>query len=340
MPKGADLPHVKRVRSRGHDYYYFNTGVRNAKGAPIYKRLPDLKAPEFGDVYAAYKAGRTRRNSIAPQLTLESFISMYEKSTAFEDLAAGSRRVYTIHLRALERMFPDAPAEEIDSGDIAGMLALMGSARGAINLRLAVVGALYKWGRRKKIIHPDCEPTKGLEPEKTGEHEPWPEHVLAGVLSAEKERVKLVTHLLFYTGQRIGDVCKMRWSDIKGGFIDVKQQKTRKEMNIPVHSVLATLLEQTPKRAMTIVTSHDGKQIGPDPIRQELQAYVREHFGIKIVPHGLRKNAVNALLEAGCTVAETASITGQTLQMVEHYAKRRNQKNLASAAILKWENVS
>jgi hypothetical protein len=43
------------------------------------------------------------------------------------------------------------------------------------------------------------------------------------------------------------------------------------------------------------------------------------------------------LLEAGCTTAEVASITGQTMEMVEHYAQQVNQRNLARAAILKWE---
>jgi hypothetical protein len=43
------------------------------------------------------------------------------------------------------------------------------------------------------------------------------------------------------------------------------------------------------------------------------------------------------LLEAGCTDAEVAAITGQTREMVEHYARAVNQKKLAAAAILKWE---
>jgi hypothetical protein len=55
------------------------------------------------------------------------------------------------------------------------------------------------------------------------------------------------------------------------------------------------------------------------------------------VPHGLRKNAVRALLEAGCTVNEVSSITGQTAQMVEHYAREVNQLKLAEEAIRKWE---
>ena len=46
------------------------------------------------------------------------------------------------------------------------------------------------------------------------------------------------------------------------------------------------------------------------------------------------------LLEAGCTTAEVQAITGQSMQMVEHYAKQVNQKKLAASAILKWENAT
>jgi integrase len=56
-----------------------------------------------------------------------------------------------------------------------------------------------------------------------------------------------------------------------------------------------------------------------------------------IVFHGLRKSAVVFLLEAGCTDAEVSSISGQSRQMVEHYARRVNQKKQAASAILKRE---
>jgi len=53
--------------------------------------------------------------------------------------------------------------------------------------------------------------------------------------------------------------------------------------------------------------------------------------------HGLRKSAVVFLLEAGCSTAEVSSITGQSMQMVEHYAKEVNQPKLARSGMLKWE---
>lgn len=62
-----------------------------------------------------------------------------------------------------------------------------------------------------------------------------------------------------------------------------------------------------------------------------------EVCAVKAVPHGLRKNAVIALLEAGCTVAEVAAITGQSYAVVEHYAARVNTERLGSAAILKLD---
>jgi len=48
-------------------------------------------------------------------------------------------------------------------------------------------------------------------------------------------------------------------------------------------------------------------------------------------------SAVVFLLEAGCSDADTAAITGQSRDMIEHYARQVNQKRLAAAAILKWK---
>jgi hypothetical protein len=58
-----------------------------------------------------------------------------------------------------------------------------------------------------------------------------------------------------------------------------------------------------------------------------------------LVFHCLRKSVVVMLLEAGCTDAEVAAITGQSRDMIELYARQVNQGKLAPAAILKWENA-
>jgi integrase len=37
------------------------------------------------------------------------------------------------------------------------------------------------------------------------------EHVLEAGLKAEDDTVRLAVHLLYFTGQRISDVCAMTW---------------------------------------------------------------------------------------------------------------------------------
>jgi hypothetical protein len=60
----------------------------------------------------------------------------------------------------------------------------------------------------------------------------------------------------------------------------------------------------------------------------------------RLVFHGLRKSAVVMLLEAGCTDAVMAAITGQSRGMIVHYSIMVNQRKLARAIILKWQGAN
>jgi integrase len=206
---------------------------------------------------------------------------------------------------------------------------------GAHNAFLALLGIIYTFARKRQKT--DMEPTKDFDKLPTGEHAAWPEHVLEAGLESPHERTRLAVHLLYFTGQRIGDVMAMRWSDVKDGLVYVVQQKTGKKLKISIHRELKACLDRTPKRGVTIITAETGKPMTPQVVRRELKA-LGASFGLELVPHGLRKNAVNSLLEAGCTVAEVSAITGQSYRIVEQYAAAVNQEHLGSAAILKFEN--
>lgn len=328
------IPFVKRVKARGKWYFYFDAGL-NGAGKPILKRLPDPSSRDFGAQYAAF-LGHRNRDKPAEYLTVKKLIALYEKSQEFRKLAASSQRTYSIHLRKIEDEMGDGPADDIEPKDVSLLMDKMGDRPAAANLVMAVTGALYKWARQRQHVPQSCNPTRDIERLEVGEHKPWPEPILNAALASDDVRVKLATHLLYYTAQRIGDICKLRWSDIRDGVIHMDQQKTGKTLRIHIHKLLAAELEATPKRALTILTTQDGKPIGPQRIRIALKDHCAA-FGLDLVPHGLRKNAVIALLEAGCSVAETASISGQSFNMVEYYAKLRDQGKLSSAAVLKWE---
>lgn len=332
MVKRPRLPeHVKRVRSKGREYLYFNTGKKR-DGKPVRTALPPMSSPSFWPTYTALKAAR----DAAPKrvYTVASACDAYENSSDFARKAENTKRLYGYALRIIRDALGKAPVNDLKRHHVQKVLDNGLPSPSLHDVFLAVLGVVYKQARRDGKT--ELFPARDFDKREGGTHEPWPEPVLEAGLASEHDRTRLAVHLLYFTGQRIGDVCNMRWSDVRDGEIYVVQQKTGKRLWIPMLSELRAELDRTPRRGLTILTNQDGNPMGPQVIRRELKA-LGELYGIAVVPHGLRKNAVISLLEAGCSVAEVAAITGQTYQIVEQYAAGISQRRMGKAAILKLE---
>lgn len=340
MPKRARfLDHVKIVRSKGREYLYFDTGAKDKRGNPILKRLPGRGDPTFGTAYATAKATRSRRGNLTVMPTLADIVHSYSHSTRFRKLSDNSQRTYQVYLDQLVDQMGVAPADEFTRKDVLDLLETMKPI--AANMMLLCIRNTYTYARYREMA--TIDPTEGIEQNEGGEHEPWPEDLVEAALKSDDPNIRNPVALLYYTAQRIGDVCAIRWSDYKNDVIDVTQQKTGKELDIPVHRHLREILDLIPRDRngvvdihMTILADEDGKPAKVPTVRSRLQKFATK-AGFEIVPHGLRKNAVNALLECECSTGQVSAITGQSLQLVEHYAKRRNNRKMGTAAILKWE---
>jgi integrase len=354
--KPPELDHVKHVRSKGRYYSYFRTGTFRASGTEILAKLPPFGDPGFMTSYASYLAGRTRRTNVARQLGIRQLVDQFLDSPEFDEFAAGTRKTYAVYLRVIgERLHP-APAAQVERADVLKLRdAVMDEARakglrgtGAANGLKRTVQALYKWARDRELVGVDVDPAKRIKVFASEDHEPWPVELLSAALVDPDPEIRLPVAIMYYTALRIGDACSIRWDalavDAAAGrrILTAHPQKGRRrrqEIAIPIHSDLESELGMVRKKGLTIITDKHGRPIDADDVlRPRLQAWAAAR-GFKVVPHGLRKNAVNALLEAGCSVAETASISGQSLALVEHYAKRRNTRKLGNAAILNWERA-
>lgn len=331
MAKLPKLDHVKFVRSKGAVYAYFNTG-KKVDGKPVYAKLPAPSSPDFYARYGALVAGRTKRATIA--YTVADLIDDYTGSSDFRDRAANTQKLYHIQFAKVRDRLGKLRADTVTAEHIQLVLDKEPWGAATQNIFVAVIGSAYAWGRKRGKT--TAEPTKGIGRQRTGQHEPWPVDVLDAALAAKDVRVRLAVHLLYYTGQRIGDVCALRWGNVRAGRINLTQQKTGKPLSIPIHRDLQAELDRTPKRGLTILTREGGGTVTDTTIRDELKVFTAA-LGVKSVPHGLRKNAVISLLQEGCTVAEVASITGQTFEVVEHYAARINNDRMSDAAMLKFE---
>lgn len=329
--------YVHRKRAKGRVYLYFDTGQKTPSGKPVRVRLPDYRDPSFFRAYSALRDRREQRfNAPIQVLTVPAFCEAFRSSPRFRSKAKSTQASYETYLRVIEDQLDTFLALDVRPKDVAALHAKLGKRPGAANQCVRVLSALYAWGKSPTIGLVSHNPAEGIELFEGGEHEPWPLSLLSSALASKDPQVRIPVALLYYTGQRIGDVCAMRWSDIRDGVLYVTQQKTGIELEIPLHADLVAILAGLPKGLTTIVAKPNGTRYHDTTVRDWLKAFAAGH-GHDVVPHGLRKNAVIALLEADCSVAEVSSITGQSLQMVEHYAKKRNRAKLARGAVLKWE---
>lgn len=332
------LPHVHRKVAKGHAYYYFDTGAK-VDGRPVLARLPDIRDPIFAEAYQLAVAARKKRRGIEGGKTFDWLLRLFERSPEFKRLAKNSQKSYTRHLAYASAAFRDAdgnswPLGVVEADDVLLLRDHHAETPGTANAIVRAVSALYSWAKKPGRRYVAENPANGIDLLDGGEHQPWPDWLLEEALADAK--VRSIVGLFYFTGQRIGDVIRMQWTDVADGMIEVRQEKTDTLLSIPVHAELAAMLKDMPRKGFTILSPGNGKAWSPGGLRSMLQAWAKER-GQKVVPHGLRKNAVNGLLEAGCSEAEAAAITGQSLKMVAHYAKQRNQKRLGKAAILKFE---
>lgn len=351
------LQYVKQVSRAGKVYEYFDTG-KGPDGKRRYVRLPPRGDITFGGKYAALLGHRSRKAEVAKaEMKLSALIALYERSPRYQRLAKNSKDNYSHYLGRFCKALGDPAANSIVRADVTTVLNLMLKTPAAANAMLRAVSALYQWARGNTEITAD--PCRDIEEHEGGEHLKWPDELLAEALASDDLRIKLAVSLLYYTAQRIGDVCNMTWGDVQDGYIHVVQEKTGKELWIRLHRDLAALLdeirrqkpEKGPAGKVVVLQQYSSKNgaksghSGPPRIlgdysrhtvRLWIQAWAKAR-GHKIVPHGLRKNAVIALIEAGCSTAEAGAISGQSMQVVERYARQRDMRKLGSAAILKLE---
>jgi integrase len=96
------------------------------------------------------------------------------------------------------------------------------------------------------------------------------------------------------------------------------------------------------RRAPTILTGERGKPFTVEGFksvwgREMDQVRLQTRACDGLVFHGLRKSAVCCMLEAGCSVEQVQAITGQSRQMVYHYAAELDRKRLGEQAMAHWE---
>jgi integrase len=299
---------------------------------------------------------RERLSHAADRKTFSALVEAYTAHKSYLSLSDLTKRDYDGHLRRIVQHWGDDPVANLTTVDAQKAIDALQSAPTVARYFRAVLSRLIGFG----IPRGFCAQNPVRETEKVQHeadpHEPWPDWAFELFLEYARPSLHLPVFSAFYTGQRSIDVIPMARPN--GDEISLIARKTGKLVWRPVHSEYADLIVRlAPSNSEALHLREDGE---PWTLAGFRTAWQREFTSINakgqptsaspakkaamsrlreagLVFHGLRKNAVNALLEVGCTEAEVSAIVEMSEQMVRHYARDVNKRELARRGTLKME---
>lgn len=335
-----DIPYVHSYRDRYGKWrhYYRRRGINIS--------LPgDPGSLEFTTALAEAMSRAQMKPSIGkapPRGSLKATCEAYYASAEFSNLAQTTQREMRYALEAICRE-PNKDGSERGSNPVALLERKhiltwrdkMKDKPGAANKMVRAIRVLLSFAVDRGTI--DENPALGIKMLKTGWYRDWTDAELEQFEArwplGTLERTGFA--LALYTAQRRADVAKMKWTDIAGNKILVKQQKTGTVISLPIHPALAEAISAAPRRAETILTGAGGGPLNPIYFGHIMaSAIAGAGLPDECVLHGLRKTAARIVAETGGKVgALTGHLSGQ---MEREYSRRADQSENAEAAVLNW----
>ena len=145
---------------------------------------------------------------------------------------------------------------------------------------------------------------------------------------------RLALELAFETTQRRGDVVRMGPQHVCAGEIHLRQQKTGRELVIPITPELQAALDAAPSQHLTFLTTKTGRPYSPNDLSDQFRAWCDE-AGLpqRCSIHGLRKAALTETADAGGSAHELAAQGGhRSLKEVARYTEKSDEARLSRQA--------
>lgn len=312
--------------------------------------LPEVKpaAAFWAAVDKAEDIGK--RLAAGERKTFSALIVDFKNSAAYlKDIGDSTRDGYDRHMDLIEASWGDDPVTSLTTEDAQKAVDSYRDTPAAARVFRSTLSRIISWGiPRGYSVHNVIEKTERIDSD--GTYDPWP--TWAFELFFEKARldIQLPVYSALFTGQRKVDVLKMQRPADAAAEMPLVAQKTNELVPVQIHSEYRALitaaapklipgqviaLRDTPQllhlRADGKPWSYEGfktawgRQLDRDDFKRFREA--------RLVFHGLRKNAVNMLLEVGCSEARVAAIVGMSEAMVHHYSLKVDKFRLARGAM-------
>lgn len=308
-------PHVYKKGKKG--YLYFE---RRGKT----KRMPDLDNPTFWTEYAIAKRGVP---DVPMGQNFKVLIARYKRSDRYTRLKPRTKQDYEKIL-----LFVDQKLGGLNPARMQRKHVIQAQDDNRKTVRFAnyivqVLSVLFE--HAIDIGWMERNPAKGVRLLKSESKPrlPWPVELVNDYRSKANGRSLLIFELCLGTGQRIGDVLRMRWNEIEGEGINVTQGKTGVQLWLPITQQLSLALDATRRTGLTIVSQPNGRPVSYRAAADAVMRVRREIGAEAYDLHALRHTTATELAALGCSDELIMAVTGHTSRAsVIRYAGAARQR--------------
>jgi integrase len=239
------------------------------------------------------------------------YAAVYLTALEGEGLALNTRYEYWRELSRLGEELPDSEPSEITTIDLERFLAVRCQGRSLATRRkvLAILSGFFTYLHDRDVVTKN--PTRPIGRPNLPDPEPswWTAEEVRAILKAEaqpRDRLLLVT--LARTGQRVGVVRTLRWSDLsldaKEPVISFRRGKGGRVFTFPLDRVLLrefvlyrALISPAPESV--VFRSRRGGALSPQQVNRVIEAACLQ-AGVRVASaHEFRRSAITNLLHAG-----------------------------------------
>jgi hypothetical protein len=169
---------------------------------------------------------------------INDLITAYKISPEFTNRAVATRDDYTRYLKIIGEAWGPLLVSGVRPKNVLKLRDAWAATPVAANHLLSVARTLINWGIPREFSETNpCQAIPKLETEEGGAR-PWPVWAYGLIETHARDALRRAVWLARYTGQRQADVIRMGKADLEDGGIKVIQQKTGKELWIPLHQDL------------------------------------------------------------------------------------------------------
>jgi integrase len=296
--------------------------ARNALGLPVPSKGPGMTLAEYVDEYRTYgqpdKAYKTREKEDSLLRFLGEFAkSCTKREVLLSDLDQKLLEQYKRH--RLETLAPRSWNSEI-----------------------ATLKAVFAWGMTRRPPYFSENPWQGVtrvdKGQPTIKKYVAPDEIDAAAASGDPFWLN-VLDFLRVTWCRSGEMCNLRWEDVKWGagyleFVHPKEDRTKR---LPLTSALLQILKKAKELGQGEYVFSQNGRLDVNRVSRKIK-HLGKKAGVKLSPHMLRHSGITNALAQGAPLFAVQAVVGHsnvsTTQNYEHTALSSKQAAMEAAKYL------